>query len=132
MGTTNTELAQLRRCFDASTAKRRLSLNTIRRYRNWIRRYIKYCLRFNLAFTIASAESFLGGYQCRSTHRQGYFALEFFFIEVLNQAGFSKLEDSLPKRQTLSTHLGGMVSSTPLTSDGHAHKMSLWAVNHSG
>ena len=70
-----------------------LSHETVKRYRLWIKRLIKYCRAFSRDLDCESARSFIREYASPHTRRQGYYALKFLFVEVFGDSEFGDLVD---------------------------------------
>ena len=86
MKESSNELKRMREQFNSAVLTCRLSSSTAERYRSWIRRFLIYCRNLGLSITEEAASAFLTAYKSAYTRRQGYFALRFFFVKVLERS----------------------------------------------
>lgn len=83
-----TDLYSLRKHFNTAVAYRELSPSTIKRYRSWVRRYLRYCRNHRYLPNQESAQAFLQTLHCYPTHPQAYYALKFLFVRAMHQSNF--------------------------------------------
>lgn len=76
-------LAILKVRFEKEVSKCSKSDSTIKRYKSWIRRYIRFCMHLGLEINEESALSFIKSYEIYTTRRQGYYAIKYLFKKVL-------------------------------------------------
>ena len=92
----NGELIELRERFDLVVKQKGIRTQTAVRYRSWIRRYLKHCQSLGLSPDQKCAMDFLKLYSSYNSQRQGYYALKFFFRQVVRDPKFIDRSTLLP------------------------------------
>jgi hypothetical protein len=82
------KLAEIRCEYDKVIVRKKLTSATNARYKSWIRRYLCYCKVTGVGVSLESSKFFLMDYSSPHTKRQGYFALKFFFCNVLKYSEY--------------------------------------------
>jgi len=99
----NIDLKYLREQFDLASCRARLKRSTSKRYQSWIKRYLIYCRALGLVLSQENALAFLRTYSSPNTQRQGYYAMQFLFKNVLEQECFFDLSDIQESKPRLSS-----------------------------
>lgn len=87
------DLREIRYKFDITVDRQQLSPLTVKKYRRWIREYLKYCGGRVDRNLVAPFIQNINGSQ--SNQRQAYFAIRFLLVEVLGEEAPKKSQPHL-------------------------------------